>query len=160
MLGEGGVDLLLATLHPDIAWTYPVLTLLCVDKVEYHLHGQGIRLAPTYFLTRPSVLDRPDGRFEVYYPARSDLEGLSHAGCPLQLLLGRTRAAVLKTVGAGATTSQIALRLGISVASASEHATILRNAGLIASARLRNAVVHSRTPLGADLVTTATARAI
>jgi DNA-binding transcriptional ArsR family regulator len=154
MLAAGGVDLLLATLHPDIDWTYPVLTLPCVDKSEYHLHGQGLRLAPTHFQALPSIIDRPDGPFEVYYPARADVHGVNHARGPLTPLLGRTRAAVLMTVGAGATTSQIALRVGISLASASEHATVLRNAGLVASGRLRNTVVHALTPLGADLVTT------
>jgi len=54
-------------------------------------------------------------------------------------------------------TSQLARLLGISIASASDHATVLRNAGLIASGRRRNTMVHTLTPLGAGLVSAAEA---
>ena len=148
---DGGVELLLTTLHPSIDWSYPVLTLPCVAQTDFYLHGQGVRLVPTHFQHVPAIADRPGGPFEVYYPARADMERVARV-VRLQPLLGRTRAAVLVTVGSGATTSQIARRLGISVASASEHATVLRNAGLIASRRVRNTVIHTLTPLGAELV--------
>ncbi|MEU1098463.1 winged helix-turn-helix domain-containing protein [Streptomyces sp. NPDC005877] len=41
------------------------------------------------------------------------------------------------------TTSRLAARAGISPASASEHATVLRSAGLVGTARDRNAVLHT-----------------
>jgi DNA-binding transcriptional ArsR family regulator len=59
---------------------------------------------------------------------------------------------VLRALSTGATTSEIAQRLAISPASASEHATVLRNAGLIASGRERNTVIHALTPLGQTLL--------
>lgn len=70
----------------------------------------------------------------------------------LAALLGRTRAAALRTIDSGCTTSGLARRLGVSPASASEHATVLREAGLIISRRDRNAVYHTLTPLGHDLL--------
>lgn len=70
----------------------------------------------------------------------------------LSALIGRTRAAVLEAIADGGTTSTVAQRLGISAASASEHATVLREAGLVVSIRQRNHMHHSLTRLGADLL--------
>ncbi|GAA3679647.1 hypothetical protein GCM10022224_049850 [Nonomuraea antimicrobica] len=70
----------------------------------------------------------------------------------LAALLGPTRAAVLEAVAEGRGTGQIARHLGISPAGASQHATVLREAGLIATTRHRNAVRHTLTPLGALLL--------
>jgi DNA-binding transcriptional ArsR family regulator len=73
-------------------------------------------------------------------------------GQPLADLLGRTRAAVLGAVADGPSTSELARRLGISVASASQHAATLRQAGLIDTHRAGPSVLHTLTPLGADLL--------
>ncbi|MFC8259752.1 ArsR/SmtB family transcription factor [Streptomyces sp. NPDC057291] len=69
-------------------------------------------------------------------------------------LLGRTRTLVLATIAKhqGCSTKELAARAGIAPPSASEHATILREAGLIHSLRQRNAVLHSLTSLGLALL--------
>lgn len=152
-LVTGGVDLLLATLHPLVGWEPPVLALVGSGEYDVHLRGRGLRLVPVPSLARPGVIAACDGPVQLHYPT-GPLCGDPGAGRdPLPMLLGRTRAAVLRTVGSGATTSQIAHRLDISVASASEHATVLRKAGLVTSGRLRNTVVHTLSPLGLRLVT-------
>ncbi|MEK8108036.1 winged helix-turn-helix domain-containing protein [Micromonospora sp. M12] len=66
----------------------------------------------------------------------------------LAALLGRTRAAVLQASDEGCTTGEVARQLNISPAAASQHATVLRNAGLLVSHRERNSVLHTLTPLG------------
>ena len=71
---------------------------------------------------------------------------------PLSALLGRTRAAVLVAVTYGATNSEIARAVSMSAANASHHTTVLRDAGLIASHRHANTVLHTLTPLGASLL--------
>ena len=48
----------------------------------------------------------------------------------------------------GCTTGEVARRLNISAAAASQHTTVLRNAGLLVSQRDRNTVLHTLTPLG------------
>jgi DNA-binding transcriptional ArsR family regulator len=53
----------------------------------------------------------------------------------LNALPGRTRAAALATIARGCTTSELAVKVGTSAASASEHATVLREAGLIETRR-------------------------
>ncbi|MYW99404.1 helix-turn-helix domain-containing protein [Streptomyces sp. SID8378] len=52
----------------------------------------------------------------------------------------------------GSTTTEIARLLRISPASASEHATVLREAGLIQTARHGNRVLHTSTELGRNLL--------
>lgn len=74
---------------------------------------------------------------------------------PLVALLGPTRAAVLEAVAAGCTTTELARRVGVSLASASRHACVLRDAGLISTRRLGGSVLHSLRPLGAEVLATA-----
>lgn len=52
----------------------------------------------------------------------------------------------------GCTTGELARRLDISPAGASQHATVLRRAGLVLSTRRRNLVLHTLTPLGRALL--------
>jgi DNA-binding transcriptional ArsR family regulator len=74
---------------------------------------------------------------------------------PIDRLLGRTRAAVLRCVERPGrhTTSVVAGEVGISVPSSSEHLTTLRAAGLVSSHRAGGAVVHRITALGSELLT-------
>ncbi len=43
-------------------------------------------------------------------------------------------------------------RVGVSLASASQHAAVLRNAGLVSTVRMGGAVLHTLTPLGSTLL--------
>jgi DNA-binding transcriptional ArsR family regulator len=76
-------------------------------------------------------------------------------GRALVALLGRTRAAVLEAIGDGCTTTELADRVKVSVSSASQHAAVLCNAGLIVTRRVGKSVRHSLTPLGAALIDSA-----
>jgi DNA-binding transcriptional ArsR family regulator len=67
-------------------------------------------------------------------------------------LLGQTRAAVLHAIGTSCTTTELARRVGVSPPSASEHATVLREAGLLSSRREGNRIVHRLTRLGLTLL--------
>jgi DNA-binding transcriptional ArsR family regulator len=75
----------------------------------------------------------------------------------LDALLGATRSAVLRSVDRGATTSQLARRLGTSLSSVSRHAAVLRDAGLITSHRYDKTVLHALTPLGVAILENASA---
>jgi DNA-binding transcriptional ArsR family regulator len=82
------------------------------------------------------------------------LPGSVEAGhAAVAALIGATRAAVLDTIAArtAITTTDLAHHLAISPASASEHTTVLREAGLISSHRDRNRMLHTVTPLGHGL---------
>lgn len=59
-------------------------------------------------------------------------------------------AAVLRTIADGCSTTELAGRVGISLAAASQHASVLRDAGLITTHRQGSGVLHVLTPLGAE----------
>lgn len=157
---EGGTEHALRTLHPTIRWQHPVLSVSTAAERDVDLAGRGLLIIPSYFCVRaPITLADSDLPPVLLYPivrrhagTERGLEARSNGSRQLTALLGRTRAAVLRALGTGATTSELAQRLEISPASASEHATVLRNAGLIASGRERNTVIHALTPLGQTLL--------
>jgi DNA-binding transcriptional ArsR family regulator len=153
LLLDRGVAGLLATLHPDLRWTADSLVCGCSHPREYTvtLDGRGLLLAPSYFAHEPMALDVPGMPVVLVYPAHREAPP-ARAGGSLAALLGRTRASVLAGLTTGCTTTQLAQRVGISLASASEHAAVLRDAGLVASRRTGSAVLHTLTPLGSRLL--------
>jgi hypothetical protein len=158
ILLDGGVEALLSTLHPTIRWRPPVLYVgLCTpNDFDVDLCGRGLVLQPSVFAaTGSGVIYPPDGQPVLGYPVGG--ASLGPAAPPdrrLAALLGRTRAAVLDLVAttAACTTTEIARRLDISPASASTHAAVLRDAGLIATERHGSAVLHMVTSRGVALL--------
>jgi DNA-binding transcriptional ArsR family regulator len=160
-LTDGGLDLLLATLHPRIRWNPPVLELVGYrDGERLDLSGQGLLitlgvLAP---VPRASVFTASGGRVPLLLapvwerPSLATLDAGIVPAAGLAALLGRTRARAIRAIAVGCTTTELARALGVAPATASEHATVLRNARLISTRRRRNAVLHTLTPLGAALL--------
>ncbi len=156
---DGGVEGLLTSLRPAMRWDSGTLEVLDYpDSRELHLDGRGLLLVPSFFCARtpvalldpalPPVLVYPVDRLGGLAPAGGG-EGRPSAGRDaLAALLGRTRAAVLEACEDGCTTGELARRLTISAAAASQHTGVLRNAGLLVSQRDRNTVLHTITPLG------------
>ena len=154
---SGGAGQLLDDLGPTMTWQAPVLSIsgYPTDR-ELHLNGRGLILIPSYFLWRtPITLADPELPPVLVYPALRDPAPLNPRDRDLAPLLGRTRLAVLRLTAAGsATTTELARRAGISPATASQHTTVLRNAGLITSHRHGNLMLHSLSELGARLLST------
>ncbi|WP_447040833.1 ArsR/SmtB family transcription factor [Streptomyces sp. DSM 118878] len=159
---SGGVDRLLETLHSRILWRSPVLEVPGPDR-DVHLDGRGLLLVPSLFLThQPGMLIRSEpesGNAALVFAVPPDFPhaaGLwdepDHIVQALPALVGRTRAAALQALTVACTTSELAQRLGISSAGASQHTAILRESGLITTHRNRNTVVHTVTPLGMALL--------
>ncbi|UUU22859.1 ArsR/SmtB family transcription factor [Streptomyces sp. DSM 40750] len=160
----GGVEELLATLHPRIVWTGSVLEIPDGPDREIHLDGRGLLLCPSVFLPgkvgRVVECERDTGMAALVFAA--PLAGTRAADLwvgpeldvqALGALLGQTRAAALRVLTTSAcTTSQLAARLGISSAGASQHTAVLRQSGLITTRRVRNKVLHTVTPLGLALL--------
>jgi DNA-binding transcriptional ArsR family regulator len=152
-----GIGRLLGTLSPYLKWTTDILSYDCGADIELDVvpGGVGVELLPVYFQTQPAVLHNPPDPAVLCYPVEHE-EDLTPLGEPLAALLGRTRAAILGAIGDGCTTTQLARRVGVSVPSASQHARVLRSAGLVSTSRLGSAVLHTLTPLGTSLLGTAT----
>lgn len=148
---RGGVDALLATLNPRWHWQPPVLHVPSRLSHDVPLCGRGLLLIPSYFAPTPLLAWRPDQPTVLVYPICHDDDRAGSADA-LGPLLGRTRAAVLAALRDPATTTALAERVGVSPASASQHATVLRNAGLVSTTRIGGAVLHALTPLGAAIL--------
>ncbi|MGW6056694.1 winged helix-turn-helix domain-containing protein [Streptomyces sp. NPDC055189] len=169
---HGGLQALLSGLNPRyIRWRPPVLELTMASGSEgdIHLAGRGLLLIPTVFgavypaldgtaepqpwLTYPVGLRDTD----LFLPATDTARALSTIPDSLTALLGHTRAVVLWTIAhhPGCTTTELARRAGISPASASQHATVLRTAGLSHTTRHHNTALHTTTPAGTSLLNTA-----
>lgn len=140
-------------------WRPPVLEVQHDVDRDLYLGGRGLRLVPSYFCQRvPVALADPDLHPTVVYPVnhgyawKYDLAARRSSDRALATLLGSTRAAVLIAVDGGATTTELARRLGTSLSSVSRHTTVLRDAGLVTTCRQGLAVLHTMTPLGAALV--------
>jgi DNA-binding transcriptional ArsR family regulator len=174
VLVEGGQAELFAGLHPGLAWHDQALEK-AGPASDVWLGGHGVQLMPSAFLTGPPVFGiRPPelGGNALIYPAhpagslaaagRDALAGSERAApgaaagsggvASLAVLLGHTRAAVLRALQEPCGTAELAARLGISAASASEHAKVLRDADLVETVRRGRAVRHSLTYLGHSLL--------
>lgn len=164
---DGGADELLASLPPMLRWRAPVLECDYPVDRDVRLRGRGLLLQPSFFCRRTAVtLHDPELPPVLVYPAAAEL-GSAQPGCEaarpaeeqrrhrqltLGKLVGHTRSVVLQAIGDGATTSELARRAGVSLASASQHAGVMREAGLVTTLRRGNAVLHTVTPLGAALL--------
>ncbi|MGW2817252.1 ArsR/SmtB family transcription factor [Streptomyces sp. NPDC001415] len=159
----GGVEQLMATLHPRITWTSPVLEIPDGPDEDVVLGGTGLVVAPSVFLNhRPAqLIHSPDGgdrRTLVVAAPPQPHEAAALWAVPedtaeaLGALVGQTRAAALRVLRGACTTSELADRLGISAAGASQHTAVLRRTGLITSRRIRNSMLHTLTPLGLALL--------
>lgn len=155
ILRDGGVERLLDSFRPLLRWRRPVLEFTRhPSSREVHLQGRGIRLVPCYFarLNPGTIFDAELPQVVVYPIAHDPMTAAQPLDPALARLLGERRAAVLRSVADGCTTTEIARRVDISLASASRHAAVLRDAGLISSIRSGGAVLHTVTALGAALI--------
>jgi DNA-binding transcriptional ArsR family regulator len=170
LLASRGVEAVLETLHPRVRWEAPVLTVLDLPDADLHLEGRGLTLQPSYFCSGVPTRLRDAGLPPtLVYPVRrgstplqaspgesEDGDRASDAPRPaprtVAALLGRTRANALEAIAGGCTTSQLAKLCDISLAAASHHATVLREAGLINTRRDGRSVLHEITHLGHHLL--------
>jgi DNA-binding transcriptional ArsR family regulator len=166
ILMEGGVDRLLSTLQPPlIRWRPPILEIHLSSPTDVHfpLNGRGLTLIPSLFVGDSPCVFTDEGNenapLRLFFAAVRDTEVgaalWNHSepgGNALPALVGRTRAAVLSRVADGCTTTELAQHTGVSLSAASQHATVLRDAGLISTRRHGSAVLHVLTPLGRELL--------
>ncbi|MEE4546146.1 transcriptional regulator [Streptomyces sp. V4-01] len=153
----GGSEGLLAGLGPAMRWQPPVLDVDYPVRRDLHLNGRGLLLVPSVFCWRtPVTLIDPDLPPVLVYPVTrgADWWAPPRGGqaASLEALLGRRRAACLRHLDEGCTTGELARRIGSGAAAASQHAAVLREAGLLATVRRRNSVLHTLTPLGRALL--------
>ena len=75
----------------------------------------------------------------------------SHAERRLGALIGHTRSQILVALTDPHTTGQLARKFNVSAATVSQHTSVLRESGLIATRRDANTAIHVATRLGTTL---------
>lgn len=167
-MADGGLESMLAGI-PGCRWRAPVLEIENYTDAEVRLEGRGLLLQPSYFCEpdTPLKLCDPGPEPMLTYPTAKPATGLTISADsaepagqldqPVVALLGRTRAKALAAVRSGCSTSELARRCEISVGSASQQASILREAGLVTTRREGTSVRHEVTTLGAQVLSGATA---
>jgi DNA-binding MarR family transcriptional regulator len=162
ILARGGLHAVLASVYPGSSWHGSTLQFPARKQRTIGLAGHGMTLMPSVLWRgRPLFSRHPDGSLLVIYSAATPLPLLAGdlGDGSLAALLGTTRAAILVLVAATPTTTELSQRTGISVSSASEHAKVLRDSGLITTTRTGKAVRHALTRLGGQLLAGRTASA-
>ncbi|MEV6331594.1 transcriptional regulator [Streptomyces sp. NPDC051909] len=155
---QRGSEALLCGLGPQLRWRPPVLEVDYPVVRRLDLAGRGLLLVPSFFChNHPIALADPELTPVLVFPVvRGPLwiprEAATPAGAELDVLIGPTRAAALRLLDTGHSTSELAARLCTSDSSASRHAAALRGAGLVVTERLGTSVRHTRTALGTSLV--------
>ena len=164
VLALGGPERLLASIQGElIRWRPPVLEVYMCGDIDLHLEGRGLTLVPSVFVGAvPSLHQNPNDETAapvLVLPVSDERDRHGHLWdgpkdrtMALAALVGRNRAAVLHAIAEGGTTTEVASRVGISLAAASQHASVLRGAGLIITRRQGSSVLHVLTPLGAELL--------
>jgi DNA-binding transcriptional ArsR family regulator len=155
---DGGVEALLSTLHHQVRWRSPVLEIDYPVDQDLRLGGRGLLLVPSLFCWQSPVTLLDEGRQPVLVYPIDRRPGWCTGVSPVRgatALLGRTRAAVLDAICTRplVSTTEIAAELGISPAGASQHATVLRDSGLIVTDRAGGAARHRPTTFGSTLLT-------
>ncbi|MFF0966023.1 transcriptional regulator [Streptomyces sp. NPDC003703] len=162
---ERGVRELLRGVHPAVRLQGDVLRVPYPgpDR-DVRLGGRGLLLVPSFFCrNRPICLRDPELPPVLVHPFAREAEWRTPTRgggsrptraqlAALTALLGRTRTRALAEIGAGCTTGELARRLRISAAAASEQATALRRAGLVSTVRSGRTAQHALTVLGSDLL--------
>ncbi|HEX5598088.1 MAG TPA: winged helix-turn-helix domain-containing protein [Micromonosporaceae bacterium] len=157
-LGASGLAAILPKLHHTLQLQGQTLQVERPFTFTHRSEGLGIVLVPSPFLVDEVRVGFGEGQpAQIFYPTGTPLP--SRGGStedPLPRLLGGTRAVVLRALHDGCGTVELSRRAGVSPATVSEHVTVLRDAGLVATARAGRGVQHWLTPLGAQLLRRAT----
>ncbi|MEU8264018.1 helix-turn-helix domain-containing protein [Micromonospora sp. NPDC048999] len=157
----GGVDQLLASLHPRVIWQAPVLQIPIYAEQDIYLQGRGLVLVPSFFCRiQPITLLDVNKPPVLVYPLAPRLSlslcrapAGQQSGAPsVVALLGKTRAAILAEAAAGGSTRELARRTGVADPVVSRHTAVLRGAGLMETQRHGGSVWHRTTGLGIALL--------
>lgn len=127
-------------------------------EMTVSLSGHGLLLMPSPFTGPDSlaITGSVNGSRQAvvaYHATGTTPEAAAvHGRDALTVLVGRGRARALRAIQGTATTTDLALRLGVGKSTASEHAAVLRAAGLVTTHRVGRSVRHTTTELGRRLL--------
>jgi Family of unknown function (DUF5937)/Helix-turn-helix domain len=156
-MADGGAKQLFSDLHPELAFDGEALRIEKPFEEDVALDGRGLLFVPSVFVwPKLAAITKQPWQPTLIYPARGvgmlwEPDGVAQPET-LADLLGERRAAVLSSLDAPRSTTEVARRLDVSPASVSQHLAILRAAGLVQGNRVRRVVLYARTAMGERLV--------
>ncbi|GAA2971808.1 ArsR/SmtB family transcription factor [Actinokineospora diospyrosa] len=143
VMATEGIGALLASLHGDITWDGSALRI----ATPWHQEGRPSDLTVTpVALTWPRFyIQLGDAVNSVLYYPPQGLSAPNTDPAAMAKLLGQTRATLLRDLEAPRTTSDLAKRHGLALATVSYHLSVLHSSGLISKARAKREVRYQRT---------------
>jgi DNA-binding transcriptional ArsR family regulator len=153
-----GTGSLLGDLHPAISWRSGTLRLRGARRAgRIDLAGRGLTVIPNVFVWpiacsmiadpwQPAIVYPPRGVGSLWAPNDGD----AHAA--LDALLGRTRAAILRGLGAPCSTTELARRMGLTPSAVSQHLTVMHEAGLLVRERSGRSVLYRLSAIAEALL--------
>lgn len=147
-----GPEAMLGALHPAIAFCERTVEVRSPQEDEVRLGTRELLLVPSVFAW-PDVftVHDPAWRASIYYPARGvgtlwDDHESTHDR--LGLLLGRSRARILRALTRPACTGELAARMGAAPASVSAHVRRLHKGGFLDRTRIGRHVFYQTSTTG------------
>ncbi|MFE6648604.1 DUF5937 family protein [Nocardioides sp. NPDC057772] len=160
---HSGMAAMFADISPRVSLADDVLSIrLTTSKVDYRrtTAGVGLTVVPTLFTRNPSTPISPKEPPVMFYPARGlgTLWTTDRPQAPQALrdLIGETRSGLLTMLEAPASSTELAVRLGVTTTAVNQHLRAMRAAGLLTSARHGRSVLYLRSDLGDRFVHAAT----
>ncbi|MEV4049839.1 DUF5937 family protein [Amycolatopsis sp. NPDC049688] len=157
LVAEAGIGRMLSGLSPAITYVGRHLDVR-LTRPEPRLRpvrGEGVTLVPSMFVRRASVPLADELPPTVLYPARGQGTMWSTAPRPepgaVRALIGSARAELLTMLGEPASSTELALRLGVTTSAVNQHLRVLLRSGLLNSARYGKSVLYYRSDLGDSL---------
>jgi len=163
-LALGGAPSLFADLHDGFSWDGTILSIEKNHSCAHHGNdvtidcgGRGLVLIPAVFAWpgfvtmidepwQPTVCYAPRGIANLWESEPADTSGVMDA------LIGDTRAEILRTLEIPMTTSEMAMRLGVTAGAVSQQLAVLKRAGVVEADRVGRGVYSRLTPLGQSLL--------
>lgn len=148
-----GIGRMFDSLHPKVRWSGDQLRIdMRYSEVSEPAGGD--------LVLSPSILGWPKLRVQVcdpanaviMYPAGHLSRGGPAPAAPVATLVGPTRAAILASLDAATTTTQLSRLHGLAPSTVSHHLTVLLRAGMAAKVRDGAVVHYARTERGDALV--------
>jgi DNA-binding transcriptional ArsR family regulator len=157
-IAREGLAAMFADLSPRIRLVDDVVRVEMTSKVGFRRStaGEGLTLAPSLFTRNATAPISAEEAPLIMYGARgvgtlweTEPPGQRDA---LADLLGAVRARLLAMLESPASSTELAVRLGVTTSAVNQHLRALRDGGLLTSARHGRSVLYLRSELGDRLL--------
>jgi DNA-binding transcriptional ArsR family regulator len=161
VMAQHGLGTMLSGLESNVDFADNVVSIrLKSTTYRRSARGTGLTLVPALFTrwasTPSSITEAP----MIHYGVRGlgTLWQVEHpvTGSAIAGLIGQVRANLLVRLEVPASSTELAMRLGVSVPAVNQHLRALRDGGLLTSARYGRSVLYRRSALGDALLGTST----